>query len=112
MPNKFRDEKESAKRPKSPRRFKNLDIDSRARPKEAGWALIQILLSVRRAIPDIDAFIASGSPTSNDSPNSGVVWRGPLISPSPYLEGGYPTLPLIITLSGNHFGSPTQRYCI
>ena len=83
MPNKFCDEKELTKHPKSPRRFKKLDIDSRARSKEAGWALLQILLSVRRAIPDLDAFVASGSPTSNDSPKSGVVWGGSPLSPRP-----------------------------
>ena len=73
MPNKFCDEKELAKRTKSPSRFKKLDIDPRARPGEAGWAMIQILLSVRRAIPAPGAFVASGSPTPNDGPKSGVV---------------------------------------
>ena len=96
MPSKFCDEKELTKHPKSPRRLKKLDIDSRSRPKEAGRALLQILLSVRRAIPDLDAFVASGSPTSNDSPKSAVVWSAPptaaapLISPAHMLRAGTP----------------------
>ena len=72
--------------------------------KVAGWAMLRILLSVRRATPDMDAFIAAGSPAPDDSSNSWVVRNGPLFSPTPFVEGGYSAHPLISTLSGDHFG--------
>ena len=97
------------KKPKSPIRFKKIAIDPRARPKEAGCDDPNPP-SVRRAIPGLDATIASGSPTSGESPNSGVVWGGIPYFPGPYVKGGRPTLPLIIALSGNHFGNASAMY--
>ena len=86
-PNKFFGPMGLAKRPLSPRRFKKLDIASLARPKESGWAILRILHSVRRAIPDLDAFVAAGSKTSNESSNSWVVGSGPLISTGSICRG-------------------------
>ena len=50
----------------------------------------RILLSVRREPPGMGAFVASGSPTPSDGPNSGVVWGGTPYSPVPICRGRLP----------------------
>ena len=65
LPNKFCDESEMCRRPTSPRRFHKLDLEDRVRSPKSAWALLQILLDVRRGTPDLDDVVTRGTPTSN-----------------------------------------------
>ena len=63
--NKLCDASEINRRPTSPRRYPKLDPDGRIRIPKSAWALLQILLEVRRGTPDQDDVISRGTPTSD-----------------------------------------------
>ena len=66
-PNKFCDSGEIAGEPVSPMRFlKNPAVDDRSRTNDDSWALLQVLLHVRRCNPDLDKILADGTPTSRE----------------------------------------------
>ena len=64
LPNKFRDEVDLEKSPSPPRRFRKLDIDEIVSRDDTTWAILVILLRIRRNAPDLDEIIALGAPTS------------------------------------------------
>ena len=65
LPNKFCDAGKIDEEPVSPRRFlKDPSIDDRTRTNDSAWALLQVLLHVRRSNPDLDRILSDGTPTS------------------------------------------------
>ena len=67
LPNKFCDSSDLNERPVSPRRFpKNPSVDSLSQSNNMAWALLQILLHIRRSVPNLDQIIANGTPTSRN----------------------------------------------
>ena len=66
LPNKFCDSVEMRRKPISPRRFEKLDIKKRVERPESAWALLQILLHVRRNNPNLDQILSDGTCTSRD----------------------------------------------
>ena len=66
-PNKFCDSGKIADGQISPMRFlKNPAVDDRARTNDDAWALLHVLLHVRRCSPDLDRILADGAPTSRE----------------------------------------------
>ena len=64
LPNRFCDEVDLFREPLSPRRFRKLDIEGTVARPEIAWAILDILLHLRRAEPDLDAKLSIGAPTS------------------------------------------------
>ena len=65
LPNKFCDYGKLSERPISPRRFLNgPSAGEIGRSNSSNWAMLQVLLHVRRPNPDLDSIIADGTPTS------------------------------------------------
>ena len=67
--------------PVSHRRFpKNPSVDILSQPNNMAWALLQILLHIRRSAPNLNQIIANGTPTSR-----GLIYRFPNNATSIYL---------------------------
>ena len=67
LPNKFCDYGKLSERPISPMRFlKDPSVDEIGRSNSFNWAMLQVLLHVRRPNHDLDSIIAEGTPTSRD----------------------------------------------
>ena len=67
LPNKFCDHGQLSEHPISPRRFpKDPSVDEIGRNNCFNWAMLQVLLHVRRSNPDLDRIIADGTPTSRN----------------------------------------------
>ena len=63
-PNRFCGEIELRRKLIPPRRFRKLDIETEVSMPEITWAILYILLRVRRGTPDLYANLADGTPTS------------------------------------------------
>ena len=65
IPDKFCGESEIRRLPESPRRFRKLNLEGRIRCPKSAWALLQILLDVRRGTHELDYVAKRGKLTSN-----------------------------------------------
>ena len=64
LPSRICDEVYLSREPVAPRRFQKLDIGGILERPDIAWAILDILLTVRRGTPDLGAKIAGGAPTS------------------------------------------------
>ena len=64
LPNRFCDEVDMEKEPLSPRRFPKLDVEPMVAKQEVSWAILDILLRLRRANPNVGDIIDRGTATS------------------------------------------------